>query len=356
MRSRYPYRLPVSLRLFFLGLIGVIVLGTFGYLDDSFGTDGVARTWSLWAFSAWLLVSLFSPYQRAVVVDARGVLVPSLWLPPFSDVRIPYHEITDLEMRHEKNGSVLVLWTKTGKRRIHGGFVKTRKWLNWGAPDEFWELADAIAAHYDDSGVFDERSRYGQGLSARLPRVDHKGGLLLVLAVLAGLWFVIHEQVKDPPPSPAIALVQAGWQALKEEDDSDAALARFREAVAADPGHADAQFGLAFVLAARDDLDGAVLHYRKAVSLFDPPFVFAHANLGLALLMQGETTEGHAMLLKALEIEPGNPVVLGNLAAFHCERGEYDEARAYVGQVMAGNRAVPVQMMGQLDARCMPAS
>lgn len=356
MKSTYPYRLPIVLRLFMLGMAGVFVLGTHGYIDDSFRTDGINRALALWIFTSLLLLSIFSPLRSKVIVDDRGVTIPSIWIPPFRETHIPYRDMLDVDTQPGGKGNMaFVIWTATGKRKIWGSFVTSRK-LNWGAPDEFWDLAEEVAARYDASGHYDEERARNIGWVASMKRVDHKAGLLVTAGLLAGLWFGIYQQVKDPEPSAAIPLVQAGWQALKHGNDAVTASARFREAVAADPSHADAYFGLAFALEIQGDLAGTVTNYRKAVELYDPPYVFAYGNLGLALLMQGDAEEGHAMLLQALEIDPGNPVVLGNLAGFHCDREEFGRAQDYVSRILALNRPVPPQMMGALDARCMPQS
>ena len=117
MKNTYPYRFPITLRLFMLALVGFFVLGTHGYLDDSFRTDGLNRALSLWAFGSLLLFSIFSPLRSQVVVDDRGVTIPSIWIPPFRVTHIPYRDILDLGTQAGGKGNMaFVIWTATGKR------------------------------------------------------------------------------------------------------------------------------------------------------------------------------------------------------------------------------------------------
>ena len=84
----------------------------------------------------------------------------------------------------------------------------------------------------------------------------------------------------------------------------DAAVARYREAIAQEPGFLEAHIDLAGVLWRVSDFEGALAHARRAVELA-PEHPHAVRILGTALLNLGRLEEAEAQLRRALALQPG---------------------------------------------------
>lgn len=139
----------------------------------------------------------------------------------------------------------------------------------------------------------------------------------------------------------------------------DAAIAAYRDVLAADPAHAGALANLASLLRRAGDHDGALALFERATRAVDAPAAawFNHGNLlqelgrlmeaeqafrqalerdpGLyqaathlarVLAQQGHTEEAMALHRRALALEPDNAVSRRGLAQLHYQRGELDEA------------------------------
>ena len=73
--------------------------------------------------------------------------------------------------------------------------------------------------------------------------------------------------------------------------DFDGAVAAYRAAIAADPGHADAHSNLGILLMnVRQDFDGAETAYRAAIAA-DLGYATAHTNLGVLFAKHAEKSE-----------------------------------------------------------------
>ncbi len=83
--------------------------------------------------------------------------------------------------------------------------------------------------------------------------------------------------------------------------------------------------GLAMVLAAMGDEDGAVEAYRKACALA-PTNAQYQNNLGAALQRTGKVAEARQALATAVSLEPGGTTYLANLATTSREDGDLDAA------------------------------
>ncbi len=90
------------------------------------------------------------------------------------------------------------------------------------------------------------------------------------------------------------------------------AAAAYRDALAADPMHADAHNGLGVAYAEQGRYTDAVASFHAALAL-KPLAAHVHNNLGYTWLLQGEFTEATKALQQALDIEPGNEIALRNL-------------------------------------------
>ena len=100
---------------------------------------------------------------------------------------------------------------------------------------------------------------------------------------------------------------------LKEQPEE--AIAALRQSIKLDPKRADAHNRLGVVLRRQNQLDEAVACFRKTIEL-DPQSAYAHAHLGSILAIQGKTEEGIALMRKAVELNP-------KLAGSHAELAWY---------------------------------
>lgn len=110
-----------------------------------------------------------------------------------------------------------------------------------------------------------------------------------------------------------------------EDDDPPAAMAAYREAIALDPGLADAHVNLGRLLHQQGRAADALASYRTAVRLA-PDDAVTHYNLGLAL----EDTEGpgaaESAYERALALDPTLADAHWNLAGICEEAGRKSEA------------------------------
>lgn len=152
-------------------------------------------------------------------------------------------------------------------------------------------------------------------------------------AALHGL-AIVAIQAGHPGPAAALLrralalqatadrLVDLGW-ALGLSGDRDGAIAAERQAIALDPGHAQAHYNLACDLHAGNRLTEAITHYRRATALA-PGHVDAQNNLAQALLAAGEVAAALAAFAAAERLAPGDAALASNrLLALH-----YDPAIA----------------------------
>jgi TolB-like protein/Flp pilus assembly protein TadD len=116
-------------------------------------------------------------------------------------------------------------------------------------------------------------------------------------------------------------------------DDLDQAIALYREALALDPGFAQAYAELAFAFAAMDGyhgagriwLDSAEVAGRRAIEL-DPAAADGYAALALAQWNAGRVREGIATYGQALAIRPNDPMALWGLSFAHWLLGDMEGA------------------------------
>ncbi len=148
--------------------------------------------------------------------------------------------------------------------------------------------------------------------------------------------------------------------------DIELSVRYYKEAVAIDPQYAKAFAALSgaySLLAAEDDrremplreLQGEAA--RKAIEL-DPRLAAAHARLAQYYYHIGEPARGEEHVRVAMELDPDDPLVLGNAGSRAVRRGDMDQAVALWRRAVAkdplspthrGNLAVMLLANGQFD-------
>jgi TolB-like protein/Flp pilus assembly protein TadD len=139
-------------------------------------------------------------------------------------------------------------------------------------------------------------------------------------------------------------------------DDLDRAIALYREALALDPGFAQAYAELAFAFAAMDGyhgagrywLDSAEVAGRRAIEL-DPAAADGYAALALAQWNAGRVREGIATYGQALAIRPNDPMALWGLSFSYWLLGDMDGALRLSRRAVELDPASPhlVTMLGR---------
>jgi Flp pilus assembly protein TadD len=101
--------------------------------------------------------------------------------------------------------------------------------------------------------------------------------------------------------SQALATYREGFK-LFADDQPDAAIEKYREALAQDAELAIAWNALSVALRQRGDLDGAIDAGRKLVEL-EPDDPLSHTNLSILFQMQGRIDDAEAEKAQAMQLE-----------------------------------------------------
>jgi len=143
---------------------------------------------------------------------------------------------------------------------------------------------------------------------------------------------------------------------LAEQGKGDEAVDAYRQALVSDPDNAGLLRNLGAVLHQQGKLDDAIAHYRRATVLA-PDDDAALRCLGIALHEAGQLEEA-AKVYRQTALDPGDHIILSNLAACLCDLGQHDEAMAASDLALAiepdhapahTNRGIILEMCGDLD-------
>jgi tetratricopeptide (TPR) repeat protein/roadblock/LC7 domain-containing protein len=115
--------------------------------------------------------------------------------------------------------------------------------------------------------------------------------------------------------------------AFAKQNDVEAAIQAYRQAIALDPNSAGAHAGLGACLMEKKLLDEAKAHLEKAIALV-PADLKSHNNLGALLVRQGKLPEAIVEYRAALGINPSVGKVHLNLGNTLWRVGQQDQARA----------------------------
>ncbi|MBL8386269.1 MAG: tetratricopeptide repeat protein [Burkholderiales bacterium] len=142
-----------------------------------------------------------------------------------------------------------------------------------------------------------------------------------------------YRQVLAAAPGHADAAINLA-AALRAGGDHDAALAASSAALAIDGSRAQAWFNHANLLRDRGDAAQAEAAYRRALAL-DATLFQAATNLANLLARQGRTAEAAALHQAALAAAPANLPSLRALARLHYEQGDHAAAEARCREALA---------------------
>jgi len=101
--------------------------------------------------------------------------------------------------------------------------------------------------------------------------------------------------------SEARSLYKQGFSAFAS-GDTDAAIAKYREALQADPALAIAWNGLSLALRKAGDVDGALDAARRLIEL-EPEDALSHTNLSILLQIKGMIAEAEDAKAQAMQLE-----------------------------------------------------
>jgi len=139
--------------------------------------------------------------------------------------------------------------------------------------------------------------------------------------------------MEDHSATPARVLFHQGEQHV---DAAAWALAEqaFRQALALEPGFAEAQANLGYVRDLQGDSAEAEACYRGALEL-NPDAAVVHLNLGALLARQKRHTEAEGCYAAALALEPDSSAVWSNLGALNLNLQREETAEACLRHAMA---------------------
>lgn len=146
---KFDYKIPLSHILLIGILLLLFVLGTYGYMGDSFNQTESMRFFSKFVLAAWLIFCFLSPRGRKIVIDEQGITVPNILLPPYRSITITWKEIQHVDSVFNQNmTTTLLLKTKSRVVKIHS-------WLFLADfemavhPKSFSELEVAVFDHVE---------------------------------------------------------------------------------------------------------------------------------------------------------------------------------------------------------------
>jgi tetratricopeptide (TPR) repeat protein len=148
----------------------------------------------------------------------------------------------------------------------------------------------------------------------------HLGAALRLWGDPAGAERALHEALRLQPRFPE-AHFELGLVLGDRVGSEDLGLAEFETAVAQNPSYADAHFNIGIIRWKRDDAQGAIESFRKAVSGRPDSAEFCF-RLGQALVRAGDTSEGVAALRRAVQLDAANQAAWYQLSIAYRTLGE----------------------------------
>jgi len=114
---------------------------------------------------------------------------------------------------------------------------------------------------------------------------------------------------------------------LLKRNELNGALVQFRKAVEADSTYAEAQHNIGVVLSLQEMHANAMAYFSKAVAL-DPSYALAYKNLGNSHLVQGNYERAEASFRTALTLDESMVDALSGLATALIQQGKIEDGKA----------------------------
>ncbi len=155
----------------------------------------------------------------------------------------------------------------------------------------------------------------------------------LAAGKVADAWEKFEKLLERYPDEPRLRQV-AGLTALRR-NDTEAALAHVRKAVALAPDDAEALTLLGWLdMEVGGDVDTAIASYRKVAAL-KPQVPEVHDNLGVALKRKGDLEPAIESFSRALELKPDFAQAASNRGWAYVEQGNWRAANADFEKALA---------------------
>lgn len=131
---------------------------------------------------------------------------------------------------------------------------------------------------------------------------------------------------------PAYNVLGLIYMELHEDDKAEE---NFQRALKLDPTNSDAQNNYGWFLCQRGRPDQSIPHFFEALKnpLYSSPEK-PYLNAGICSRKKGDDQEAEGYFIKSLKFQPQQPQALYNLADIYFRRGNYSEAKSYVGRLM----------------------
>jgi tetratricopeptide (TPR) repeat protein len=166
------------------------------------------------------------------------------------------------------------------------------------------------------------------------------GVLLLMLGVLTWRQCRMYADAEtlwqatiDRNPTSWLAQNNLG-DILLHKGQLDEAMAHFQKAISIQPDNAEAHDNLGNALFQKRQVDEAIRQFQTALAI-QPDFAGAYINLGNALLQKGQADEAILQYQKALVIRPDNAKAHYNLGTVLLQKGKVDEAMVEFQKALA---------------------
>jgi len=116
----FSYKIPLSLCVVVLGGCFVVMLGAYGFFDDSFKANLRTQVTTTLLFLVAASYLAISPRDRRVQLSDTGITLHSVLLSPFKSVSFSWDDVVDVQISSEE----LIFVTRRGR-------YKLSQWLCW---------------------------------------------------------------------------------------------------------------------------------------------------------------------------------------------------------------------------------
>lgn len=110
----FSYKIPLGNALAGLGIWLFIVLGSYGYLGDSFEQTLKAQLITLLIFIGAVAYLALAPRNRRVQLSDECLVIPKVLFPPFRETRFTWDDVQDLK----ETADGLVFFTRRGSFKL----------------------------------------------------------------------------------------------------------------------------------------------------------------------------------------------------------------------------------------------